>query len=148
MPMIRLYSKTDKEALMEVFRLNTPTYFHPEEEKDFCYYLDNHSGDYYVAEDSDLIVGSGGINYAGDGKSARLSWDMIRPAAQNKGFGSFLTRYRIDLVKQRPEVEVLTVRTTQLVFPFYRKFGFELIKTEKDYWAAGFDLYHMEMVIR
>jgi hypothetical protein len=38
-----------------------------------------------------------------------------------------------------------TVRTTQLVYPFYQKLGFEIRKSEPDFWAPGFDLVEMEL---
>jgi len=38
----------------------------------------------------------------------------------------------------------MTVRTSQFVYGFYEKHGFELKKVVKNYWAQGFDLYDME----
>ena len=32
-----------------------------------------------------------------------------------------------------------------LAYRFFEKFGLVLIKTEKDYWGKGLDLYWMEM---
>jgi len=43
---------------------------------------------------------------------------------------------------------MVMVRTTQLMYRFCQKSGFELIKTEKDFWAEGFDLYQMELKIK
>jgi ribosomal protein S18 acetylase RimI-like enzyme len=40
---------------------------------------------------------------------------------------------------------MIIVRTSQLAYKFYQKVGFELEKTEKDFWAKGFDLYQMKM---
>ena len=40
-------------------------------------------------------------------------------------------------------VQTLIVRTSQLVYRFYEKQGFELEKVVKDYWAEGYDLYLM-----
>ena len=37
---IRNYKKSDKDSLLEILKSNTPTYFSPEEEKDFIHYLD------------------------------------------------------------------------------------------------------------
>lgn len=146
--MIRVYTSKDKGKLIELLRLNTPEFFHPEEEQDFIDYLENHSQNYFVIEDANTIIGSGGINYFDDGKIARISWDMIHPNVQGNGLGSKLTQYRIDQIKTKPEVEVIIVRTTQLVYKFYQKLGFELIKTEKDFWAKGFDLYQMELKVK
>jgi hypothetical protein len=40
------------------------------------------------------------------------------------------------------------VRTTQLTDQFYAKMGFQLERTEKDFWAKGLDLYQMRMNIQ
>ncbi|TNE54958.1 MAG: N-acetyltransferase [Bacteroidetes bacterium] len=145
---IRPYQSTDREQLLELLRLNTPTYFAPEEEADFIEYLEQHLEEYFVVEGAGKIVGCGGINYLKNNTEARISWDMIHPDFQGKGLGSRLTRHRIDCILEHPKVRVIVVRTTQLVYPFYQKSGFVLIKTEPDYWAPGFDLYHMEWKVR
>ena len=41
------------------------------------------------------------------------------------------------------EIDAIIVRTSQLVFKFYEKHGFEVIEIVKDYWAKDFDLYYM-----
>jgi [ribosomal protein S18]-alanine N-acetyltransferase len=146
--MIRAYNSADQGKLVELLRLNTPLFFHPDEEQDFIYYLENHAQHYFVLEDSNTIIGSGGINYFDQDRTARIAWDIIHPDFQAKGFGSKLTQYRIEQIKLNPGVEGITVRTTQLVYKFYEKSGFELLKTEPDFWAQGFDLYHMELKIK
>lgn len=143
--MIRPYTNKDQEQLVELLRLNTPQFFHPEEEEDFIEYLQHHSQHYFVVENSSMLIGSGGINYFNDEKLARISWDIIHPDFQGKGIGKKLTLYRIDQIKKNPEVSLVVVRTTQLVYKFYQKIGFELEKIEKDFWAEGFDLYQMKL---
>lgn len=146
--MIRPYTDKDKEELIELLRLNTPAYFDPSEEEDFLKYLDHRLDSYFVVEEGNNIVGCGGFNFSDDRKSVRISWDIIHPDVQGKGLGSKLTKYRIDKIKEDPGVETIIVRTTQLVFPFYEKLGFELKETVKDYWAKGFDLYRMEISLK
>ena len=144
---IRPYSSSDKPALLELLRLNTPQYFAPEEEQDFIEYLDKWLEYYFVLEDDGKILGCAGINTADNGTTAVLSWDIIHPDSQGKGVGSRLTQYRLDLAKTMPVVEMIRVRTSQLVYPFYDKFGFELKNIAKDYWAPGLDMYFMEMPV-
>ena len=146
--MIRLYKKEDKEKLLKLLRLNTPQYFASSEEPDFVTYLNEASENYYVVEEDDSIVGAGGINYFYDDALARLSWDIIDPAFQGKGIGTELLRHRIARIEREQGIELIVVRTTQLVYKFYQKAGFELVKTEKDFWAEGFDLYQMEMQVQ
>lgn len=145
--MIRAYTSQDKKELLNLLRLNTPLYFDASEEKDFLVYLYNHVEDYFVVEDKGKIICSGGINYFAERGEARISWDIVHPDFQGKGFGKRLTLYRIEQIRKRADVRVIYVRTTQLVYLFYEKMGFVLEKTEKDYWAKGFDLYQMKMLL-
>ncbi|WP_067151907.1 GNAT family N-acetyltransferase [Pseudotamlana agarivorans] len=143
--MIRKYSNSDKPKILELFRKNTPEYFDSSEEKDFENYLVNEVEDYFVYEINSEIIGAGGINYFTEQKIARISWDMIDPNSQRNGIGKKLTQYRISHINENTNIEVIIVRTTQLVHKFYEKQGFELEKIEKDYWAKNFDLYQMKM---
>lgn len=141
---IRAYTPADKENVMALLRLNTPAYFSPDEEKDLDEYLEHRIDYYYVVEANGAIVGCGGINLPEE-KLAVLSWDLFHPQSHGKGFGSLLTRFRIERIKEMKDISMIRVRTTQLVYPFYQKFGFGLKEVVKDYWAEGFDLYRMEM---
>ena len=151
--MIRAYTGEDQEKLSLLLRLNTPLYFHPAEEQDFIYYLENHAQNYFVVEHANTIIGCGGINYFDGGKTARISWDINilghhAPECAGKRVWPYTNQYRIDQIKSNPTVERIVVRTTQMVYRFYQKSGFELIKTEKDFWAEDFDLYQMELKIK
>lgn len=143
--MIRGYSDQDKSKVIELLRLNTPKYFAASEESDFENYLENEVEDYFVYECNSQIIGAGGINYFIEEKLVRISWDLIHPKSQGKGIGKKLTQFRINHLNENPNIEFIIVRTTQLVFPFYKKMGFELEKVEKDFWAKNFDLYQMQM---
>jgi ribosomal protein S18 acetylase RimI-like enzyme len=142
---IRLYTPEDKDALIGLLRLNTPQYFDKSEERDFVEYLEEQVEDYFVVEENKQIIGSGGINYMTEAKLARISWDIIHPDFQGKGIGKKLTLHRIDQIKRNPAINLVMVRTTQIVYKFYQQLGFELEKTEKNYWAEGFDLYQMQL---
>lgn len=146
--MIRAYTIKDKEELVNLLRLNIPEYFAESEEKDFIEYLDNHLEFYFVVEDNGKIIGAGGFNHLPENNEARISWDIIHPDHQGKGVGKKLTRYRIDLIKKILPITIIRVRTTQLVYKFYEKMGFGLERVEKDFWAEGFDLYQMKMMVK
>ncbi|PKV62478.1 GNAT family N-acetyltransferase [Pontibacter ramchanderi] len=143
--MIRPYTSTDQEALLQILRLNTPQYFAPEEEANLVLYLQERREDYFVVEQEGQVVGAGGINYFDGYTWARLSWDLVHPAFQGKGIGRELTLFRISKLKEMPTMQWLQVRTSQLVYPFYQKLGFELEQVEPDFWAKGIDLYQMKM---
>lgn len=142
---IRPYTPADHESIISLLRLNTPEYFAPEEEQDLRDYFANHIDRYFVIEDNGNIIGSGGINITNNGKNAVLSWDIIHPDYQGKGVGRQLTQHRLDVIKTIEGIENISVRTSQLVYKFYEKFGFELKEVIKDYWAEDIDMYRMEM---
>ena len=146
--MIRRYKDRDKKELLALLKLNIPQYFASSEESDFVEYLDNYVEDYFVVEDGGSIIGSGGLNYFPDDAIARISWDIIHPDHQGKGIGRQLVQHRLELLQNNPEVNTAVVRTTQLVYRFYEKMGFMLVKTKKDFWAKGFDLYQMHMYLK
>lgn len=140
---IRPYTVSDKSAVMNLLRLNTPAFFAPVEEKDFEQYLENELEDYFVVVENENIVGSGGINYFFDQKTARISWDMVTPTFHGKGIGKQLVIHRLQLISENHSIKHVIVRTSQHTFQFYEKMGFEIQKIEKDFWAPGFDLYEM-----
>lgn len=142
---IRAYTPADDESIIQLLRLNTPEYFAPEEEQDLREYFANHIDRYFVIEDNGNIIGSGGINITNNGRNAVLSWDIIHPNYRGKGIGSQLTQHRLDVIKTIAGIENTSVRTSQLVYKFYEKFGFVLKEVIKDYWAEGIDMYRMEM---
>lgn len=141
---IRKHTDSDRKRIMELLKLNIPEYFSPEEEEDLIDYLDNHADNYYVIEDDNVIVGCGGFNLSEDGETGKISWDIFDPQSQGKGYGSVLTKFRIQRIKEIEGVKIVSVRTSQLVYPFYEKFGLELREVVKDYWAKGFDLYRLD----
>lgn len=143
--MIRSYTAADKSKVMTLLKQNTPAYFDCSEEKDFNRYLDHEIEDYFVFEQQSEIIGAGGINYFPEKKMARISWDVIAPKSHGQGIGKKLMHYRIRHLNTNPDVELIVVRTTQLVYPFYEKMGFELKHIEKDFWAKNFDLYQLQM---
>ena len=146
--MIRAFVEQDIPLLVELVRLNTPKYFDPTEETDYLQYLSQEAEHYYVVEQDDQVIGGGGFNLGFDqGKTARISWDVIHPDFHGKGIGRELTQFRIRAIKKYPEVKRIVVRTTQLVHEFYTKAGFQLVEVVKDFWAKGFDLYLMDMKV-
>lgn len=145
---IRAYSPSDKEDVLKLLRMNTPEYFSESEEEGLIDYLENHLEKYYVLELEGKLVGCGGFNFSDDKITCKISWDIFHPNYQGKGLGTALTNYRIDRIKEYPHIEIISVRTSQLVYKFYEKFGFELKEVVKDYWAEGFDLYYMVYLIK
>ncbi len=145
---IRRYTPADREGVLNLLRMNTPMYFSPDEEKDLHYYLDNHVENYFVLVSGNTLLGCGGFNFSDDLTVGKISWDIFHPHHQGKGLGRMLTQYRIDKLKEYDCINIISVRTSQLVYKFYEKFGFVLQEVVKDYWAKGFDLYRMEIRVK
>lgn len=144
---IRNYLPSDKENVMAVFDSNCPAYFAPEERVLLENYLDHELEIYAVIESDDRIIGNGGVNteITEEGRNGIISWGMIHPDFHGMKIGSKLLEWRIEQLKQLPDLQKIIVRTSQLVAPFYAKHGFELKLQKKDFWAKGFDLYQMEI---
>lgn len=140
---IRPYTPEDRDAVLALLRSNTPEYFAPEEEPDLVSYLQTDSEHYFVLEADGKITASGGFNLWEEGRVARISWDMVHPEGQGKGWGSALVRYRLQQIQAIDSVETIVVRTSQLAHLFYERFGFRTQEVVKDYWAPGYDLYYM-----
>ncbi len=142
---IRPYEKNDKSFLIELLRLNTPKYFGVEEENDFIRYLDSEIESYFVIEKNHQIVGCGGINLNLEKQFGIISWGMIHPGFHGQKIGSELLKHRIEFLKKNYDLQKIIVRTSQLVFPFYEKHGFELKEIHPDFWAKDLDMYLMEI---
>ena len=141
---IREYQTTDKYALIDLIRLNTPKYFAINEEADLNEYLDTKRELYYVLLFDKKIVGCGGINFADNKTIGKISWDILHPQYQGKSLGTQLLKHRIEILKSISSIQKITVRTSQLAYKFYEKRGFVLNEIKGDFWAKGFDMYYME----
>lgn len=143
---IRAFESTDFDGVLNIFRNNVPQYFSADEEKDLVQYLQTEIEDYFVVQYQDQIVGAGGMNYSKDKSQGHFSWAMVDPLFQGKGIGKLILQHRLNILLSQPNIKMIYVRTSQLVYKFYEKHGFHLTKTIKDYWAPGFDLYDMHYV--
>ncbi len=144
---IRPYEIQDKSALIDLLRMNTPKYFGFEEENDFICYLEFEIESYFVIEKNNQIVGCGGVNLNLEERIGIISWGMIHPDFFGQKLGSQLLEYRISFLKNNYNLNLqkIIVRTSQLVFPFYQKHGFELKEIHPDFWSKGIDMYLMEI---
>ena len=140
--MIRSYQSADYLEVLDLFLLNTPKYFAPEEQKDLEEYLVKYVEHFYVFEKDSKILGVGGYNILDE--EGRVSWYFIHPDSQGQGIGKALVQHSLESLKKEPGIERIVVRTSQHAWRFFEKMGFELYKKEKDFWAPGFDLYQMK----
>lgn len=141
---IREYDTPDKNEVIDLIKLNTPKYFACNEEEDLNKYLETERELYYVLLYDEKIVGCGGINFADNYTTGKISWDILHPDYQGKSLGTKLLKHRIDKLRSIENIQKITVRTSQVAYKFYEKQGFELLEIIKDYWADGYDMYKME----
>ncbi|BDD03942.1 GNAT family N-acetyltransferase [Aureibacter tunicatorum] len=143
--MIRPYQPQDKEALLEVFKLNTPKYFDESEINDFENYLREKPDTYLSIEVDNNIVGGTGYYVNPNDKSGRVTWIFFDPKYSKQGLGKQSVEYCLNVLSQDCRVEKFIVTTSQLASKFFEKFGYRTTRIEKNYWGEGLDLYEMEM---
>jgi len=140
---IRSFTILDIQSILSLFDKNTPAFFSPEERADLIFYLENEVENYFVLEVETTIVACGGYNKGPAISEMRISWDLVDPDYQGKGYGSALLSYRIGKIKDDKTINLITVRTSQMAYKFYEKHQFVINEIVEDYWAEGFDLYSM-----
>ena len=145
--MIRPYAPSDRQALLEIFKRNTPEYFDPAEINDFTKYLDEFSDTYLTIEHQNKIAGGTGYYISHDDRSGHISWIFIHPDFKGLGLGREAVENCLAILKSNPNVERLGVATSQLTYRFFERFGFVLVRTENDYWGPGLHLYLMQQFL-
>lgn len=147
MASIRTYNISDKKALLSVLKLNIPKYFAEEEFYDFETYLSKNGKTYFVITSKDKVIGGVGYAIKGIEQTGVITWIFIDPKYTGKGYGKMAVNYCIDILKENKNISMIMVRTSQHAYKFFESLGFKIISIKKDYWAKGFDLYHMEQQI-
>jgi len=144
---IRPYHPSDKQALLEILKLNVPTYFDLQEVAEFESYLSEYANTYLTLEHQGKIVGGAGYLLTDNDTIGHVRWIFFHPDSAGHGLGGEAMKYCLAKFRSVPTVKKLIVTTSQLAYRFFEKFGLVLIKTEKDYWGKGLDLYWMEMEV-
>ncbi len=142
---IRSYRPDDKSRLVEIFHLNVPKHFGIEELKGLESYLDKPPETYYVIEVDNKVVGASGCAVE-ENLSGTITWIFLHPESAGQGLGRALVEHCLAILKKDDRVKKFRAKTSQTAYKFFERMGFSLIRTEKDYWAKGLDLYDMEML--
>jgi ribosomal-protein-alanine N-acetyltransferase len=128
-------------------------YFAEQELPLFDAFLDRdmERGPYDIVFKDDVIVGCGGIALNQPTKYTNephviMTWGMVDNQRHKEGFGKALLLHRIEQAKKIYPGIKIALGTTQHTYPFFEKYGFKTVFYEKDHWAAGLDLYQMELV--
>lgn len=74
---------------------------------------------------------------------------LINPSYQNKGYGSFLLKYTIDIIKNFKSFKkiILNVEINSVAINLYQKFNFQIIEKIDNYYRSGEAAYLMELNI-
>jgi len=141
---MRPYLPLDRPALVRALQANVPEYFDQAEVPDLPAFLDslNLEPEKHFVSVIENEIAIGGIGYSFKPASAEIEWIFFHPEYRKKGLGSSCMNHFLDECKKR-NLQNLIVETSQLVFEFFQKFGFELKQISKDHWGPGLDGYSM-----
>ncbi len=144
--MIRPYKPEERQKLLDIFRLNTPKYFDKKEIADFEDYLEQKGETYLTIELNNKIVGGTGYSINQNNRTGAITWIFFDPNYAGQGLGKKAVKHCLNILSKDYRVEKFVVRTSQLAFQFFGKFGYTISRIEKNYWGDGLDLYEMEML--
>lgn len=126
-------------ACLRIFDSNKPRFFREDERLPFIDFLEKLFDDqYFVLKHKEEIIACGGI-YEYDENTIGLAWGMVLNKYHGQGFGTALTRFRIDKMKTLYPDYTYKVETSQLTQEFYSKMGFKLSHVIKDGFGLGLD---------
>lgn len=143
---LRSYISADRDAVIEIFRSNSPKYFTAAEEPGLRDFLSQFSADYFVGEIGREVIAAGGFALNND-ETVSLCWGMIRSDLLGTGLGRKLTQFRIQEAHERHGNLPLIINTSQHTQGFYEKFGFRLVSRIPDGFAPGIDICKMSLEI-
>ncbi len=144
---IRAYTSADQDAVVAIFRSNIPKYFGHDEERGLYEFLgSDHARDYYVGDVNGKVIASGGIAFNDlASPTVSLCWGMVREEFLGTGLGKELTRFRIELAREKYPGVPVTIGTSQHTRGFYEKFGFRLVSHTPDGFGPGIDDCRMRL---
>ena len=142
----RAYAASDREACLDLFRLNTPKYFSAHEIGDFERFLDELPGPYFV------LVGDTGIAACGGYAESRhepdacdVCWTIVHPDRQGTGLGRLLVLYILEQAIEQRAPKAFLLNTSQHTVRFFAMMGFSPIRTTEDGYAPGLDRIDMRL---
>lgn len=144
---LRPFQPADKTICLAIFESNLPLYFVDKEQEEFSVYLDEECiPNYWILEDNDKVVGCGGIYENFKDNSVGLAWGMIHNNSHKKGYGTFLTKFRVERMIEKYPTRIKRLATSQHTFPFYEKMGFKVTKITEKGFGEDIDRYDMVLI--
>lgn len=144
--MIRSFKKDDEQKLYDIFRLNIPVNFAPEELQDFRKFLSANKSPYFVIMDNDQLAGGFGYVINSNRTEAAIKWIFLHPDYISKGHGRQAVDFSISQLAVLG-IERVWVETSQRADKFFASFGFLQTDYKPDYWGEGLHLVKMKLVL-
>lgn len=141
----REYRPTDRDACIAVFQSNVPRYFRDHELNGFLEFVDWSGCPYFVLVTDEIIIGCGGFGVRPRSDTADLCWGMVDSSHHRKHLGEFLLFARLNRIIREAGVNAVRLGTSQLVDPFFQRFGFAVQGRTTDGIAAGLDEVEMRL---
>jgi GNAT superfamily N-acetyltransferase len=121
----RAYRDSDFDSCLAIWRANEGEAFPAGYEPLFADSLRHHDSFYLLGESAGELVCCGGVAYHGSCDCAFLSFGMVAPPHQRRGFGTTLVIARLALLNPFPWGCTVAMEVTPQSFAFYRRFGFQ-----------------------
>lgn len=141
----RAYCSDDFRACIELFDANCPEFLAPIERKDYVEFLEDAPSSYEVCVAEGHVIGTFGLS--GDSRiEKRIDWIMVEPQSQGMGVGAKIMQRVVDLGRAS-KTKTVGLATSQMVAPFFQKYGAATLSVTKDGWAPGYDRVDMVLVL-
>jgi GNAT superfamily N-acetyltransferase len=139
----RPFQKNDRQACLEMFDLNCPTFFAPNERTDYERFLDDACDRYELCLVDGRVVGGYGVYPDSPGRLA-LRWIMLSPKAQGRGIGSAMMARVVAALRQAGGA-TLRISASHKSAPFFARFGAQERTRIPDGWGPGMHRVEMEL---
>lgn len=140
---IRPYQPNDRHGCLAIFLSNVPAYFAPAEQPDFEAYLDQPPSNHVVVIRDNRLLACGGW-YVHEGVG-RLSWGMVMQTHHRASLGLVLLSWRLRQLFRLPNIDEVHLETSQHSAGFFKRCGFETVRTTPDGYGPG--LHQVDMVL-
>ena len=144
-PRFRPYREADREDCLSLFDANCPTFFLPNERREYQQFLDHVPDGYEVCEIGERVVAAFGLISRGNA-GLSLNWIMLHPESQGIGIGSAIMKRIIALGRATPSKRI-DIAASQKSAPFFARFGAVAAARTKDGWGPGMDRVDMELAV-
>lgn len=147
--LFRDYQVADLEACLAVFDSNMPKYFAASEREEYLEFLNDPDDrqQYLVLEQDKKIVGCGGYYVATNANWGGLSFGMVTRDLHGTGLGKKLLLTRLKRLAEFQEVQEIILDTSQYIFRFFQKLGFEVLQITPNGYGNRMDRYDMRLFL-